>query len=109
MDGRGAADEIIFQSVTESNILVLPIDTVKHILQSDSSFADYLLDSVYLYLSKYRAVRKIISNHRVEERYTWFCKEYKEILPLVSDRIIASFIDTTPQTLSKVKRLLSTK
>ena len=41
-----------------------------------------------------------------KERYLFFLKEYEGLEDVVSDRFLASFLDMSPETLSRQKRCL---
>lgn len=41
-----------------------------------------------------------------KERYLFFLKEYAGLEDVVSDRFLASFLDMSPETLSRQKRCL---
>lgn len=39
-----------------------------------------------------------------KERYNWFLREYKDLIDRVSHRHVASFLNMTPVTLSRLRK-----
>ena len=52
------------------------------------------------------ALQKCAVSDGGEERYLFFLKEYAGLEDVVSDRFLASFLDMSPETLSRQKRCL---
>ena len=49
-------------------------------------------------------LRRALLHYDIKKRYEWFLKEYSEINGKISDRYIASFLNMTPESLSRVKK-----
>ena len=64
---------------------------------------------IRLLLSSYNShweLKTIHYQYDAMERYKWFCKTYPELLSHVKDKDIASFLNMTPITLSRLKQAL---
>lgn len=51
----------------------------------------------------YYDIKSALVNYMAPERYAWFLKEYAEIFHRIKQKHIASFLQMTPNTLSKVR------
>ena len=51
-------------------------------------------------------LRRALLHYDIKKRYEWFLKEYSEINGKISGRYIASFLNMTPESLSRVKKEL---
>ncbi len=49
-------------------------------------------------------VQIALSTLNGEDRYRWFCKDYADIVDVVPQNYIASFLGLQPQSLSRIKR-----
>ncbi len=54
-------------------------------------------------LSRHRMAKGARYMYLSRQRFEWFCKEYEPLIGRISNRVIASFLDITPETLSRIQ------
>ena len=97
---------ISVEALTPGETLSLPLETVSELL------AEYpALTSLYLELTLESArfhweLKNALCRYDAAQRYQWFVRTYPQLSGQVSDKYIASLLDMTPVTLSRLRRKL---
>ena len=91
-------------ALTDSEVLCLPTDLVAQLVQS--SFVCLQLYNTLLEQSLRRAVKMqmVIYRGSAMERYRWFLQEYPGLVETINNKYIASFLQMTNVTLSRLRR-----
>lgn len=100
-----SAKTILFQeAVTDMELLEIPAFIVQQGIRMEFANA-----AVYerLFSEDYDCQTQVqiaLSTLNGEDRYRWFCKDYADIVDVVPQNYIASFLGLQPQSLSRIKR-----
>lgn len=100
----GSASEIGFEALKDSEVFGIPVDAV---LTLRSKYQE--IDDLQMLLLAQAAVyhwetRKMLYLKTAQERYEWFLEHYPSLIHVVNQYDIASFLNVTPVTLSRIKR-----
>jgi CRP-like cAMP-binding protein len=92
------------QAMEDSRIYSISHQELQHIYSQypEFNFTGRVLTEKYYALSEERL--QLTRIQRVEERYTHFQKAYPELLERVPTKYIASYLGTTLETLSRIKK-----
>lgn len=55
-------------------------------------------------MEEHQNIKHAIYMLNAKERYNWFLREYKDLIDRVSHRHVASFLNMTPVTLSRLRK-----
>lgn len=95
---------ISIEALTECDIFIFPIEIVIGLLKSDVSIAQLYNALLIESLKKYIRLTRALTKYSTEQRYQWFLSEYPELERKVSDKYIASFLNMSTVTLSRVRK-----
>lgn len=93
------------QSLGKSRLKTLPWGALVELITKNHEAALYFLrkyEEIYFY--RERALKSTAKQAR--QNYREFLDDYSEILPHLNNRIIASYLDISPESLSRLKRLV---
>lgn len=94
---------ITLMAVTPTELVTLPIpETMDMIPHSEELFQLYsrlLTESLRLHNN----IKNTLCNFTAKEKYEWFLQEYPGLIFDVNNRYIASFLNMTPETLSRLR------
>ena len=100
-----SAKTILFQeAVTDMELLEIPVFIVQQGIRMEFANAavyERLFSEDY---DRQTQVQIALSTLNGEDRYRWFCKDYADIVDVVPQNYIASFLGLQPQSLSRIKR-----
>lgn len=100
-----SAKTILFQeAVTDMELLEIPAFIVQQGIRMEFANAavyERLFSEDY---DRQTQVQIALSTLNGEDRYRWFCKDYADIVDVVPQNYIASFLGLQPQSLSRIKR-----
>ena len=100
-----SAKTILFQeAVTDMELLEIPAFIVQQGIRMEVANAavyERLFSEDY---DRQTQVQIALSTLNGEDRYRWFCKDYADIVDVVPQNYIASFLGLQPQSLSRIKR-----
>lgn len=92
------------EALTQVRVLSIPVDGFKLLLEKYPSLLRLAYEMSTKATQRHWDSKQARYLYTVKERYQWFLKEYPKIVDVISDKYIASFIGTTPETLSRVRR-----
>lgn len=95
---------IYMEALTDSSIIQFPIDNIVELIKTNVEVSRKYNDLLVQSMQKHLQLTKILSRCTVSERYQWFLSEYPELYGKVSDKCIASFLNTSTVQLSRVKK-----
>lgn len=100
-----SAKTILFQeAVTDMELLEIPAFIIQQGIRMEFANAavyERLFSEDY---DRQTQVQIALSTLNGEDRYRWFCKDYADIVDVVPQNYIASFLGLQPQSLSRIKR-----
>lgn len=99
----GSPSEIFFQAIKESEIFSIPVEIVLA-LRTKYEEIENLFISMLTQTSVYHwETKKMLYLKTAKERYDWFMREYPGLIDSVSHADVASFLNITPVTLSRIR------
>lgn len=102
----GGPASTALEALEDSVIVSIPLEKVQTLLTQYPS-----LNNIYQYLllnsaNLHRTLKIVTYQYTAAQRYQWFLENYPGIIDRVSHKYIASFLNMTPVTLSKVRTAL---
>ena len=99
----GNASEIGFEALKDSEVFSIPVEVI---LTLRSEYQE--IDDLQMLLLSQAAVyhwetRKMLYLKTAQERYEWFLEHYPSLIHFVNHYDIASFLNITPVTLSRIR------
>ena len=99
----GSPSELFFQTIKESEIFSIPADIILA-LRSKYEEIDNLYINMLIQSSLYHwETKKMLYLKTARERYEWLMKYYPGLIDCVNHADIASFLNITPVTLSRIR------
>ena len=100
-----SAKTILFQeAVTDMELLEIPAFIVQQGIRMEFANAAVYERVFSEDYDRQTQVQIALSTLNGEDRYRWFCKDYADIVDVVPQNYIASFLGLQPQSLSRIKR-----
>ena len=97
------ASEITLETITECEIFSMPMELLLELQTEYPEIAGLYLDIMIKRLQYHWATKKMLYLKTARERYEWFLQEYPGIIDKVNHRRVASFLNMTPVTLSRIR------
>ena len=93
---------VALQALVDSEIFCIPIAGFKELMQESSQISQ-IYQNFLLSSGKFHRQMKIMSYQcTAMQRYHWFLKNYPGVLDRISHKYVASFLNMTPVTLSRL-------
>lgn len=102
-----APSPIDMEALTDVDIVAFPIQAVAELEMKYPEILrmeNHALTECWL---EQWEMKRIRYEYDAQERYRWFCDAYPGVSGKIKDKHIASFLDMTPVTLSRVRRQLA--
>lgn len=97
--------ELNVQAVTAVTLLVLPKTALNQALQMDSSICEAMIRQMAENQKNNYSWQIVMRAKDSVEKYRWFLEEYGYLVDVIPQKDIANFLNITPQTLCRVKRM----
>ena len=98
-----APAQITMQAIKQSEMFTVPIQAAVGLIEREPE-AQRLHDRLmYHSMNIHAEIRQMLSSMDAAEKYRWFISRYPELEEDVPLRYIASFLDVSPVTLSRVR------
>ncbi len=101
----GGVSEITLSAITECEMFSMPIDVLLELRNTYKEIEDLYLMIIVKCLKYHWGTKKMLYMKTAKERYEWFLKEYPGLIDKVNHARIASFLNITPVTLSRIRSL----
>jgi CRP-like cAMP-binding protein len=95
------------EALEDTEVLLIDRDHHQQLLQQVAKYESY---TRILYQNAYVALQRRMEEtigHSAEEKYTDFLKRHPKLLSRVPLHLIASYLDMTPETLSRVRKQMT--
>ncbi len=96
---------INISAVTDGRCVYIPVDQVVQLMQKYAELVQIYNQVLIESMQSHHETESILRNEATE-RYLWFLEKYEGLIDIVQHKDIASFLDMTPVTLSRVRRKL---
>ena len=94
---------VTIEALTEGELLCIPAEEVTKLMKENSSLIQVynrlLVDS----FQRHWEIKNILHKQTARERYQWFLNAYPGLIDHVTHRYIASFLEMSPVTLSRLR------
>lgn len=100
---------ITLEALTDCEVVSLPLATVIHMLNSYPSMMDLYHRLLSLSVNLHRGLKIATYQYTAAQRYKWFLREYPGLIDQIHHKYIASLLNMTPVTLSKIRNILKQK
>ena len=94
---------VSLETLTESEIFSVPVDEILRLRQSYPEIENIYLSIMISMLQYHWQTKKMLYLKTAKERYEWFLEEYPGLIDIVSHAKVASFLNITPVTLSRIR------
>ena len=99
---------ITLEALTDCEILCIPISVVVHLLGKYPSLAELYQKLLLFSANLHRDLKIATYQYTAAQRYQWFLRKYPGLIDQISHKYIASLLNMTPVTLSKIRKILDT-
>lgn len=97
---------ITLEALVDSEIVSIPMTTVADMLNKYPSVSELYRRLLVLSVNLHRGLKIATYQYTAAQRYEWFLREYPGLIDQISHKYIASLLNMTPVTLSKMRNLL---
>lgn len=97
---------VSIQAVIPSQILCLPTKEIMNMLETDKSLLAYYNQLLNISLQTQVEIKNVLYKYSAMERYKWFLDKYPGLDGKISSKYIASFLNITPVSLSRLRSSL---
>lgn len=98
-----APASVNIEADVDSELMLFPIEEVTELITTNVEISHIYNLLMCKSMKRYVELNRAITQYKVEQRYKWFLSEYAELDGRVSNKDIASFLNMTPVTLSRVR------
>ncbi len=100
---NGAQSEIGFKVIRDSEVFCIPVETILDTRTRFQEIIDIQMSMLAASSLYHWETKKMLYLKTAKERYEWFLKEYPGLIDYVNHSDIATFLNITPVTLSRVR------
>lgn len=93
-------------AVTDCDFVVLPLQKTMEMVRQYSELTELYARLLMEAMRMHNHTRHVICNLPARQRFEWFLEEYPGLVFDVNNRHVASFLNMTPETLSRMKSAL---
>lgn len=97
---------ITLEALTDCEIICISLVTVVRLLEKYPSLTELYHRLLLLSANLHRGLKIATYQYTAAQRYEWFLKEYPGLIDRISHKYIASLLNMTPVTLSKIRNIL---
>lgn len=97
---------ITIQALTDAQILRIPTKEVIHWIKEYNEISEQYLQLLLQSVNEHWELKVALCIYPAMERYLWFLKKYPGLIDRVNNRYIASYLNITPVTLSRLRGII---
>lgn len=94
---------ITLEALTDCEVVCLPLAAVGELLERYPALAELKFHLVLFSAEVHRKLKIATYQYTAAQRYEWFLQEYPGLIDQISHKYIASLLNMTPVTLSKIR------
>ncbi len=98
--------QLYIEAASDACCMQVPMAQIKRLLYQYPELAAHYNRYLEDNLCSHMRSKQALCRYDAVGRYRWFLEEYSEIVPQITQKDIAAFLDMTPVTLSRVRRKL---
>lgn len=97
---------ITLEALADSEVICISLSTVVDLLEKYPSLTELYHRLLLFSANVHRNLKIATYQFTAVQRYEWFLKEYPGLIDQISHKYIASLLNMTPVTLSKIRNML---
>ena len=97
---------ISIQAITAGSVVSISMDAVRNLLQKYPEVGQLYIRLLSESAQEHWKIKNAIYQYTALQRYQWFQSNYSSLVQKVSNRYIASYLNITPVTLSRIRASL---
>lgn len=94
------------EMLTDSTVLNISSNALMHLLTKYPELLNIYNHLLTQSLEYHHQIKSLLYQCTAMERYEWFLQEYPDIINRINNKYIASFLNMTPVTLSRLRRTI---
>ena len=98
-----SASEIALEALLDSRLFSIPVDTIYELRTKYYEIADLQEFMLAVAALHHWELRKMLYLKTAQERYEWFMGKYPGLIDKIKHKYIASFLNISPVTLSRIR------
>lgn len=98
---------IDMEALTDISVIAFPIDEVRQLEQTYPEILRMENQALTECWLEQWEVKRVRYEYDAKERYLWFCKTYPGVADQIMNKHIASFLDMSPVSLSRIRKQLA--
>ena len=95
---------VTMEALTDCTLACIPVEEAFRLIREHPALAALYQQMVLQAASMHRALKIAICQYSAAQRYQWFLEAYPGLIHKISHKYIASLLNMTPVTLSRVRR-----
>ncbi len=99
----GSPSEIRFKGITEAVVFSIPLAPVMALRKSYFEINDLYIAFLSQWLLNHWETKKMLYLKTARDKYNWFLNEYPDLIDCVPHTEIASFLNISPVSLSRIR------
>lgn len=103
LDTTAAAN---IEALTDCEIFSVPVREIKALMGQNMSIVQFYNQMLLVSSAYHRELKTVTYQYSAMQRYQWFLKAYPGLINLVPNKYVASLLNMTPVTLSRLRRVL---
>lgn len=97
---------VTMEALSDCQVVSIPIPEVLTLLAQYPAVADLYHQLLLKSANMHRSLKIAIYQYSAMQRYQWFLQQYPGLIDMVSHKYVASLLNMTPVTFSKIRKLL---
>lgn len=94
---------INLMTLTDCEFAVLPVDDAVNFIHESPDILHLYSNLLVASMQLHNRIKNTLCNYSAKQKYDWFLQEYPGLIFDVNNRYIASFLNMTPETLSRLR------
>ncbi len=94
---------VTIEALTECELVSLPVEEIQCLVYKSPCLMEIYNRLLVKSSQKHWEIKNILHKQTARERYEWFLREYPDLINQVTHRYIASFLEMSPVTLSRLR------
>lgn len=99
----GVMSPISIETLSDAQVLRLYVGDVKNLIENYPEITNLYLKLVIASANEHWELKIALCQYSAMERYLWFLQKYPGVIDRINNTYIASFLNITPVTLSRIR------
>ena len=97
---------VTMEALTDCTLACIPVEEAFRLIREQPAVAELYQQLVLRAAGMHRALKIAICQYSAAQRYQWFLEAYPGLIHRISHKYIASLLNMTPVTFSKIRKSL---